>query len=202
MSNLKEYLESRTNNPFWWAFIVSFLILNWKLVVASVFEFSAMNYVIFEANLVAGFWLLIPIGAGFLNAIFGQSFTEFLAAASLKIHNITRLKYIKLSNETIVAKSAYDNLKDNLDNASKQLSNSRAESSSVSDELILANNELSELKKSVLSDNRHLLKNLKTIKVLLKGVNSSDSSQESLLMNISMIDAEMSKLINKFEIDG
>jgi hypothetical protein len=121
MSNLKEYLESRTNNPFWWAFIVSFLILNWKLVVTSVFEFSTMSYSVFEYHLVVGYWLLIPFAAGFANAIFGQSFTEFLAALSQKIYNETKLWYIKFSNDTVVTKSKYDNLQSRLDQESKRV---------------------------------------------------------------------------------
>ncbi len=142
MSNLKEYLESRTNNPFWWAFLVSFVLINWELVIYSIYEFKSMNFTFFAANLKDGFWLLVPIGAGFINAILGQSFTEFLSALSLKVHNESKLWYIKLSNDTTVAKSSHDKVKAELastksshDKVKAELENAKSSQGRVKAEL-------------------------------------------------------------------
>ncbi len=111
MDDLKEYLDSKRNNPFWWAVLASFVLINWKLVVYSIYEFKTVDFAFFVANLKDGYWLLAPFAAGLVNAILGQSFTDFLSALSLKVQNLTKLWYIRLTKDTTVAKSAYDDLK-------------------------------------------------------------------------------------------
>ena len=194
MSNLKEYLETRTNNPFWYAFLVSLVILNWKLVVYSIFEFKSMDLALFTSNVKAGFWLLIPIAVGFLNSIFGQSFTEFLSALSLKVHNETKLWYIKLSQDTIVAKSDYDKVKAELKVESLGKSKLKEDLGSETELLKITNKELNELKVFVDEREQVLEVKLQSIQAICKKAVTSGQPMPNLLNQVSLISDEIEQL--------
>lgn len=106
MEDLKELITSRAKHPFWSALTLSYLTLNWKLIVLSIYEFETISLEIFKENLV-GFnddWKYVPFLIALTNAIAGQSIKEFINAISTFIFNNTRSFYIRLIDKNQLPK--------------------------------------------------------------------------------------------------
>ncbi|WP_283788869.1 hypothetical protein QNI23_016625 [Bermanella sp. WJH001] len=107
-TTIDDVVEARIKNPFWSSFSISFIIINWHLVIYSIYEFSNVDFKFFQENIRVGWWLLIPLSIGLVNLILGKAIIEFTKALSSNIHNKATLLYIKWLNDAVIPKSRLD----------------------------------------------------------------------------------------------
>lgn len=109
---MDDHIKSKMKHPFWWAFITSFIIMNWELIVLSIYEFDSINLEVFSQNLKGNFdkYLWFPVIIGLANATFGSSIISFLNTLSLFFDNNLRIFYRWLFNEPLKTKKEYDQL--------------------------------------------------------------------------------------------